>query len=158
MSCVAAGKTLDMRLLLCLAAGLSALTSLAPLSSAHPLQPRDGPLEDTCWESIRNPVYNEYWVNITNDAAYNEAPWCGAKFLDFFRGWCGIITDWQCNYDGGAAIMYFKTVMWCSRWKVTQAIHDASSGERHVNCWEGFKPWPGEIVWVPLDDTSRQFC
>ena len=134
-----------MRLSPYLTIGVSSIASLAAFSSAHPLIPRNE-LNDSCWDSIRNPVYNEYWVNITNDAAYNEAPWCGASFLNYLRGWCGIISNWQCDYDRGAAIMYFKTDFFCTRWKVTQAIKDGSNGERHISCWEGVVPDPEFVV------------
>lgn len=69
-----------------------------------------------------------HWgILIPNDASVDGS--CGIGFLDNFRGRCGVVTSWKCDFVGASsttAWLDFYTSQFCTAWDGTQAIHAAS--------------------------------
>jgi hypothetical protein len=83
-----------------------------------------------------NNIVDHGWtVNIANDDKYDTGG-CGAGFLDNFRGRCGAITNWGCNYVDGTTniVMTFATSDFCTGDDITAAIRAASYGNVDLFC------------------------
>lgn len=124
------------------------VTSLAALAAAAPapaFTPAENNLvrrmEDSCTDTPSgakfqgSPLWVEWKLEIAG-AKYYTKDECGSGFLDNFRGRCGAITDWGCEYvpDTADAKMSFKTSLFCSDYDISQAIKAATNGERDVPC------------------------
>lgn len=69
----------------------------------------------------------QWYITIPNDNRFDSS--CGAGFLDNFRGRCGVITSWGCEYIGAdltTAALWFWTDVACTLDDATQVIAAAS--------------------------------
>ncbi|KAB8338801.1 hypothetical protein FH972_021746 [Carpinus fangiana] len=102
-----------------------ALAGLAIGAGASPLQKR---FDNSCTYS--SAPERAWTVQILDDDAYDNGG-CGAGFLDNFRGRCGDVTSWGCNYEPNTdnAVMNFITSTFCSPTDISAAISASSYGE-----------------------------
>lgn len=122
---------------------MAAAAAAAPATTANPDNVLMSRMTDSCsWEPGSQklgdqPYYLMWTVNVAG-AKYYTKDECGSGFLDNFRGRCGAITNWGCDYvpDTADAKMSFWTSIACTNYDITQAIKASTNGERTVDCYD----------------------